>query len=220
MREVQDHWFREAKRLGLRSRAAFKLIEIDDRRRLLKRGDVVLDAGAAPGSWCQVAAKRVGDRGKVIGVDLKRIDRHLMPENVELVEGDLREFDPASHGIESFDVVLSDMAPDTTGDPFGDHHRSVRLCHELLDRSTTWLKVGGHLVMKVFEGEAYRDLLDRAAVRFEKAKGFKPKASRGESVEMFIVCQGHRPDAESTPEDAADTLAPPRPKTSPGWGGG
>lgn len=220
MREVQDHWFREAKRQGYRSRAAFKLIEIDDRRKVLAKGDLVLDAGAAPGSWCQVAAKRVGPKGRVVGVDLKRIDTHLMPETVELIEGDLREFDPAEVGIDRFDAVLSDMAPDTTGDRFGDHHRSVRLCHDLLDRSRTWLRPGGNLVMKVFEGEAYRDLLDRAAGTFEKAKGFKPKASRGESVEMFVVCLGHRPEEgggdAGEPADPSMIPAPPRPK--PGWG--
>ena len=219
MREVQDHWFREAKRQGYRSRAAFKLIEIDDRRKVLSKGDLVLDAGAAPGSWCQVAAKRVGPRGRVVAIDLKRIDRHLMPETVELIEGDLREFDPAEVGIERFDTLLSDMAPDTTGDRFGDHHRSVRLCHDLLDRARTWLRPGGNLVMKVFEGEAYRDLLDRAAGTFEKAKGFKPKASRGESVEMFVVCHGHRPESASPeseePIDPSMIPAPPRPK--PGW---
>jgi 23S rRNA (uridine2552-2'-O)-methyltransferase len=218
VREVQDHWFREAKRQGYRSRAAFKLIEIDDRRKIVAKGDVVLDAGAAPGSWCQVVAKRVGPKGRVVGVDLKRIDRHLMPENVDLIEGDLREFDPMSLGIERFDTVLSDMAPDTTGDPFGDHHRSVRLCHDLLDRCRVWLRPGGNLVMKVFEGEAYRDLLDRAAGMFEKVKGFKPKASRGESVEMFVVCQGHRPEpdpAEAGDVDPSMIPVPPRPK--PGW---
>lgn len=218
MREVQDHWFREAKREGYRSRAAYKLIEIDDRRQVLRRGDVVLDAGAAPGSWCQVAARRVGPRGRVVGVDLKRMDRHLMPDHVDLVEGDLRDFEPIAVGIERFDVMLSDMAPDTTGDTFGDHHRSVRLCHELLDRGGRWLRPGGNLVMKVFEGEAYRDLLDRAGAMFEKAKGFKPKASRGESVEMFVVCLGHRPEAHPDQADDSDALAPPRPIPKPGWG--
>lgn len=217
MRDVQDHWFREAKRQGYRSRAAFKLIEIDDRRKVLSKGDLVLDAGAAPGSWCQVAAKRIGPKGRVIGVDLKRIDRHLMPETVELIEGDLREFDPRELGIDRFDVVLSDMAPDTTGDPFGDHHRSVRLCHDLLDRARTWLRPGGNLVMKVFEGEAYRDLLDRAGAMFEKSKGFKPKASRGESVEMFVVCQGHRPEAEA-PEELDPSMIPVPPRPTPSWG--
>lgn len=218
MRDVQDHWFREAKRQGYRSRAAFKLIEIDERRQVIARGDVVLDAGAAPGSWSQVAAKRVGSRGRVVAVDLKKIDTHLMPDEIELIEGDLRDFDPASVGVETFDVLLSDMAPDTTGNPFGDHHRSVRLCHDLLDRARLWLRPGGNLVMKVFEGEAYRDLLDRTAGMFEKSKGFKPKASRGESVEMFVTGLGHRPEAEVGPPDDPHLLAPPRPKPSPGWG--
>ena len=218
MRDVQDHWFREAKRQGYRSRAAFKLIEIDERRKVIARGDVVLDAGAAPGSWSQVAAKRVGPRGRVVAVDLKKIDTHLMPDEIELIEGDLRDFDPASVGVDIFDVLLSDMAPDTTGDPFGDHHRSVRLCHDLLDRARLWLRPGGNLVMKVFEGEAYRDLLDRTAGMFEKSKGFKPKASRGESVEMFVTGLGHRPEAEVGSPDDPHLLAPPRPKPSPGWG--
>lgn len=218
MRDVQDHWFREAKRQGYRSRAAFKLIEIDQRWRVMARGDLVLDAGAAPGSWSQVAIKRVGPRGRVVAIDLKKIDTHLMPEEIELIEGDLREFEPASVGVEHFDVLLSDMAPDTTGDPFGDHHRSVRLCNELLDRARHWLRPGGNLVMKVFEGEAYRDLLDRTAGMFEKSKGFKPKASRGESVEMFVTGLGHRPEGEIEPSDDPHELAPPRPKPSPGWG--
>ena len=219
MREVQDHWFREAKRKGYRSRAAFKLLELDDRRRILRKGDVVLDAGAAPGSWCQVAASRVGPKGRVVGVDLKSIERGNLPPEIDLVEGDLRTFDPSSVGVERFDVVLSDMAPDTTGDHFGDHHRSVRLCHELLDRCTTWLKPGGNMVMKVFEGEAYRDLLDRVSKRFGTSKGFKPKASRSESVEMFVFGLDHDPSGDATDVDEAgpDALPPRRRPPSPGW---
>ena len=220
MREVQDHWFREAKRQGYRSRAAFKLLEIDERRKILKRGDVVLDAGAAPGSWCQVAARRVGPRGRVVGVDLKHIERGNLVDEIDLVEGDLRNFDPATVGVERFDVVLSDMAPDTTGDHFGDHHRSIRLCHELLDRSTTWLKPGGNMVMKVFEGEAYRDLLDRMSSRFHTSKGFKPKASRSESVEMFVFGLDHKPDGDRSDADGTDDehdLPPRRRPPAAGW---
>ena len=107
-------------------------------------------------------------------MDLKAIDPAGLPENVELHEADLCELDLASLGGEPFDVMLSDMAPDTTGDPFGDHHRSIRLCNVLLDRVPEWLRPGGNLVMKVFEGEAYRDLLVRANGLFQKVKGFKP----------------------------------------------
>jgi 23S rRNA (uridine2552-2'-O)-methyltransferase len=221
VRDVQDHWFRQAKREGYRSRAAFKLTEIDDRKKVLSKGDRVLDCGAAPGSWCQVAARRIGPRGTVIGVDLKPIDPTGLPPNVVLQEADLREIDFHSIGGTAFDVLLSDMAPDTTGDHFGDHHRSVRLCNELLDRTDTWLRPGGNLVMKVFEGEAYRDLLDRAGSMFKKAKGFKPVASRGESVEMFVICTGHLTASEKAIEGGeaaeAEQIAPPRPKPGPGW---
>ena len=221
MRDVQDHWFRQAKREGYRSRAAFKLKEIDDKKKVLSKGDRVLDCGAAPGSWCQVASRRIGPRGSVIGVDLKLIDPSGLPPNVILREADLREVDLASLGGAAFDVVLSDMAPDTTGDHFGDHHRSIRLCNELLDRAGTWLRPGGNLVMKVFEGEAYRDLLDRAGSMFEKAKGFKPLASRGESVEMFVICSKHLTASEKAAESSGaaevEEIAPPRPKPGPGW---
>ena len=221
MRDVQDHWFRQAKREGYRSRAAFKLTDIDDRKKILSKGDRVLDCGAAPGSWSQVAARRVGRRGSVVAVDLKAIDPAELPDNVSLHEADLCEMDLASLGGEVFDVVLSDMAPDTTGDPFGDHHRSIRLCNVLLDRVPEWLRPGGNLVMKVFEGEAYRDLLARANGLFRKVKGFKPVASRSESVEMFVICTDFLPPDERDHGDAGDAEeiipVPPRPKPSPGW---
>lgn len=221
MRDVKDHWFRQAKREGYRSRAAFKLTDIDDRKQILSTGDRVLDCGAAPGSWSQVAARRVGRRGSVVAVDLKAIDAEGLPENVTLHEADLREMELETLGGGVFDVVLSDMAPDTTGDPFGDHHRSIRLCNDLLDRVPAWLRPGGHLVMKVFEGEAYRDLLVRANGMFQKAKGFKPVASRSESVEMFVICKDFLPPDERQDGDADESEemipVPPRPKPTPGW---
>ena len=214
MRDVQVHYFKQAKREGYRSRAAYKLIEIDERKKVLRSGYRVLDLGAAPGSWSQVAARRVGRRGEVIGVDLKLIDPTGVPENVRFIECDLREVSFEELGGLPFDVIVSDMAPDTTGDPFGDHHRSMRLCNELLDRSAHWLKPGGNLVMKVFEGEAYRDLLGRVQNEFDKGKGFKPKASRTESVEMFVVAHGYH-----GPSENEETEHPPLPtrKPSAGW---
>lgn len=213
MREVQDHYFREARREGYRSRAAYKLLEIDTRRKVISHGDRVLDCGAAPGSWSQVAAKRVGARGEVVAIDLKVIDPVNLPPTVHPQQGDFCETPIEALGGRPFDVIISDMAPDTTGDRFGDHHRSVRLCHELLNRAKILLRPGGNLVMKVFEGEVYRELLDRAGTEFDKAKGFKPKASRSESVEMFIVCHGYRGSNETDPDQQ-----PPRRKPSRGWG--
>lgn len=216
MKEVQDHWFRLAKEEGYRSRAAYKLIDIDDRKRVIRRGDRVLDAGAAPGSWSQVASTRVGPKGEVVAVDLKEINRANLPPNVRVLRGDLRELSLEDLGGEPFDAVLSDMAPDTTGDPMGDGFRSARLCHDLLDRSMVWLRRGGNLVMKVFEGGEYPELLRRAGRMFGEAKGYKPRASRAESVEMFIVCLGFN-GTDGRLETAEDANLPRR-KPSKGWG--
>ncbi|MEY3021195.1 MAG: Ribosomal large subunit methyltransferase [Planctomycetota bacterium] len=215
MKEVQDHWFRLAKEEGYRSRAAYKLIDIDDRRRLLRRGDRVLDAGAAPGSWSQVAATRVGPKGEVVAVDLKEISKANLPPQVRVLRGDLRELSLDDLGGRPFDVVLSDMAPDTTGDPMGDGFRSARLCHDLLDRAALWLRRGGNLAMKVFEGGEYPELLRRAGRMFDEAKGYKPRASRAESVEMFIVCLGFN-GTDGRIETADDALLPKR-RPSKGW---
>ena len=213
MKELHDHFFRKAQRESYRSRAAYKLIEIDDKRRILGKGDRVVDCGAAPGSWLQVASSRIGPRGSVLGIDLKPITPHGFAENVTLVEGDVMTTDvPALLGGKA-DSVLSDMAPDTTGTPSADQFRSARLCDELLDRLPLWLKSGGACVMKVFEGEAYPELLRRASASFDKAKGFKPAASRSESVEMFLVCTGYRGDAASN-EPASLPRPPRRPS---GW---
>ncbi len=220
-RELHDHFFRRAKAEGYRSRAAFKLTEIDDRRRILRRGMWVLDAGCAPGSWTQVIAERVGSDGVVVGVDLKDTDERGLPPSVRLVGGDLTalsrdellgELATRRPDGPPFDAILSDMAPDTTGDPFGDSHRSIRLCHALLDRAPEWLRAGGAIVMKAFEGQAYPELVKRVRSEFDEARGFKPKASRGDSVEMFVIGQGFRGSgagARTTPE--------PRRAPRPGW---
>ena len=187
-RELHDFFFKEAKRNGYRSRAAYKLIEIDDKRHALNKGDVVLDLGCAPGSWLQVVSKRIGEHGKAIGVDLKPIDQTNLPDNVVTIESDVTKLTPDTFEGVLFDVLLSDMAPSTTGARTIDHHGSVNLCHTALGLATTLLKPHGNLVMKVFEGEAYPELLERCSQMFEYAKGFKPKASRAISTEMFIVC--------------------------------
>lgn len=199
MKEVQDHYFRLAKERGYRARSAFKLLELDERFRLLRPGLRVLDVGASPGSWTQVAAAAVGPRGRVVAVDLKEIDPRGLPPQVELVCADLTAIDEDRFASPPFDLILSDMAPDTTGVPSGDSAVSVRLCNALLDRVESWLRPGGSLVMKAFEGAEYPALLRRAQRLFESAKGFKPKASRAESVEMFVACLRRRPTAAVPP---------------------
>ena len=181
----------------------------------------MLDCGAAPGSWLQVASKRVGPKGIVVGIDLQPITHRFDAGNVRLIEGDLRDtpaealLEAAGDGTKRFDVVLSDMAPSTTGDRTIDHHQSVRLCHAVLDRCGDVLAPRGRAVIKVFEGEAYPELLARLRRVFDAAKGFKPKASRPMSTEMYIIALGYR-GAEAEP--AAEEPAPPKRRPSPGWG--
>jgi 23S rRNA (uridine2552-2'-O)-methyltransferase len=234
MREVQDHYFRLAKEEGYLSRAAYKLIDIDDRRHILRRGMRVLDCGCAPGSWLQVASKRVGESGIVVGIDLQPL-RRTIAANVRTIVGDFTSIDPAElmaaadgggRAPAMFDVILSDMAPNTTGDPEGDHFRSLRLCEAVLDRCPALLRPpagkarGGAAVMKVFEGGGYMDLLRRTAKLFADAKGFKPQASRSESAEMYIIAAGwlglDPEQADPRPRDV-NVLAPPRPKPREGW---
>lgn len=221
MREIHDHYFRLAKAEGYRSRAAYKLIEIDDRKRVLRPGDRVLDCGAAPGSWLQVAAQRVGPKGGVVGIDLQPIKAGFNQPNIRTIAGDLAEtpsqalLEVAGDSNRLFDVILSDMAPSTSGDHSSDHHRSVRLCDALLDRCPALLRAGGNLVMKVFEGEIYGHLLHRTAAMFDSAKGFKPKASRSESAEMYIVALEYK--ASRAASDAGQTDAVARKRPSTGW---
>lgn len=226
MKEVQDHYFRLAKEEGYRARSAYKLLEIQERFKLLRPGSRVLDCGAAPGSWLQVAARVVGERGLVVGVDLKAIEHRGLAGHVLLLQGDLRELTPDDLPPRAkgkpFDAVISDMGPDTSGVPSADSARSVHLCHALLDKLPALLRRGGNSVMKVYEGREYPQLLQRAGRLFDEARGFKPKASREESVEMFLVCRGYRRPAEEppVPVDPNDPRAAALPtrKPSTGWG--
>jgi 23S rRNA (uridine2552-2'-O)-methyltransferase len=220
VKEVQDHFFRLAKEEGYRARSAYKLTEIDDRFKLMRAGSRVLDLGACPGSWTQVASRRVGDRGLVVGIDLKPIDRRGLGGNTVTMQGDINELTreslPERMEGRLFDAVISDIGPDTSGVPMADSARSVQLCHAILDRLPFLLRTGGHATMKVYEGGDYPALLVRAKAMFDESRGFKPKASRAESVEMFVVCRGYRgPRAEEPPprDPSLPTRAP-----SAGWG--
>jgi 23S rRNA (uridine2552-2'-O)-methyltransferase len=175
----------------------------------------VLDAGAAPGSWTQVASQLIGERGAVVAVDLKAIDPRGMPAHARLLQGDFRSIGLDDFGG-AFDAIISDMAPDTSGVPSADAAISARLCHSLLDRARDLLAPGGALAMKVFEGADYPDLLARAKRLFREARGFKPAASRAESVEIFIVCTGFK-GADAEPLAAPARV---RPSPAPGWRGG
>lgn len=214
-RKLHDRFFKQAKAEGYAARSAYKLKEINRRRQVLRRGGRVLDLGCAPGSWLQVAAECVGPEGLVVGIDLRPVTIDL-PANARAVVGDAFEVDAAAllalagDKAERFDVVLSDMAPSTEGGGGGtvDHFRSVALCRRVLDLCPSVLRAGGHVVMKVFEGEEYPRLLRQTQRLFADVKGLKPEASRDASREMFIIGKDFRATAAPTPADAP--AAPPR----------
>jgi 23S rRNA (uridine2552-2'-O)-methyltransferase len=195
-RELHDPYFKKAKAEGYLARSAYKLKEINERYRLFGPGARILDLGCAPGAWLQVAAEIVGERGVVVGIDLTAV-RDAIGPNVHTVEGDIYKTEPGAltgASGERFDAVLSDMAPNTSG--HGDHFLSVRLCRRVLELLPSLLKPGGNLTMKVFEGEEYMPLLGEVRALFREAKGFKPKASREVSSEMYIVAKGYRPSSD------------------------
>ena len=192
-RQLNDPYVAEAQRLGYRSRAAFKLIELDDRFRLLLPGRVVVDLGCAPGGWTQVAAERVGARGIVVGVDLGetapiagakilRADVHD-PATVTAIRAELG-------GLA--DVVLSDMAPATTGHAATDHLRIVALAEAAFAVASEILRSGGIFVAKVFQGGAEGPLLAQLKKAFSELRHAKPRASRAQSAETYVVGKGFR----------------------------
>ncbi|QER41270.1 RlmE family RNA methyltransferase [Thermodesulfobacterium sp. TA1] len=188
-----DSWAKKAKEAGYPARSVYKLMEIQEFYHLVKKGDKVLDLGAAPGSWSKYLCKLVGKEGKVVGVDLQEIKINF--PNFYFLQKDVFELtkqDFLALGIEEFEVVVSDMAPKTTGDKFGDHVRSVSLVERALELVLVVLKPGGHFVAKVFEGQKLPQLKKQIEKCFKSVKLFKPKSSRKESREMFIIAQNFK----------------------------
>ena len=190
-RQLNDPYVREAKAKGYRSRAAFKLIELDTKFHFLKKGAVVLDLGAAPGGWSQVAENRAGAGGRVVAADI--LEMAPIPGVVTL-QADLLDPGTPARLIEALggkaDVVLSDMAAPTTGHRATDHLRTTALFEAALDMAEQVLKPGGSFVGKVFQGGAAGDLLTRVKQRFREVRHVKPPASRAESVELYLVATG------------------------------
>jgi 23S rRNA (uridine2552-2'-O)-methyltransferase len=194
-RQLNDPYVGEARRLGYRSRAAFKLVGLDDRFRFLRPGQRVVDLGCAPGGWTQVAVERVGGGGHgiVVGIDLVQIGP--LP-GATLLSGDVR--DPGTRAaLESVlggpaDVVLSDMSPATTGHAATDHLRIVALAEDAFDLASQLLERGGAFVAKVFQGGVEGALLAALKRDFAQLRHAKPPASRPESAETYIVATGFR----------------------------
>lgn len=185
-----DHFHRKAKKQGYRARAVFKLEAIDQKVKLFKRGDRVLDLGCAPGSWLQYARARVGPKAPLVG-----IDRTELPESIpgaRLLVGDVLEVDPMEllGDLDYFDVVLSDMAPDTTGVRNVDQARSEALFECALELAIATLARGGHFVGKLFQGPDFQALVKRCRREFAAVKIIKPDASRKRSIEQYVVGRG------------------------------
>ncbi|MDR2031980.1 MAG: RlmE family RNA methyltransferase [Azoarcus sp.] len=194
MREhLADPFVQRANAEGYRARAAYKLMEIDDRDRLLRPGAVVVDLGAAPGSWCQIAARRCGSEGRVFALDLLPLEPIA---GVDFLQGDfsddgvLAEFARRLDGRRA-DVVLSDMAPNLSGVAAADQARSIMLCELALAFAVDHLRPDGHFLVKVFQGEGFMAFRREMERRFLSVRTRKPKASRDRSAELYLL--GGRP---------------------------
>jgi 23S rRNA (uridine2552-2'-O)-methyltransferase len=186
-RHVTDTYVRQAREAGYRSRAAYKLLEIDKRDRLLKPGMRVLDLGAAPGGWSQVAAEKVKPNGKVVAVDLLEVKPI---HGVTIFRGDFREADLESALGGKADVVLSDMMPNVTGVPLVDQARAAEITQAAIELCRKSLKPDGAFLVKVFHGEAFDEVLKELKAAFQTVEVRKPAASRGESRENYLLARG------------------------------
>jgi 23S rRNA (uridine2552-2'-O)-methyltransferase len=190
-RQLNDPFAIEAQSRGYRSRASFKILEIDEKFKIFKRGQKVLDLGSAPGGWSQVIAQKVG-KGNVLALDILKMEdidgvKFIMRD---FMKNEAREVILTQLNGEKCDVVMSDMAANTTGDKRTDHIRTLNLLENALDFSITILKDGGTFIGKVFQGGLEKDLFDKFRKNFANVKHFKPQSSRKESVEMYIIASG------------------------------
>ncbi len=191
---VTDPYVQRAKAEGYRSRASFKLMEIDDRDHLIRPGEVVVDLGAAPGGWSQVAAQRMKGHGRVVAVDLLEMDGL---HGVQFIQGDFRE-ENVLHQLEELlagdrvGLVLSDMAPNISGVPVSDQARIIHLAELGLDFCRQWLKPDGAFLVKVFQGYGYEDFVREMKLVFKTVLTRKPDASRDRSAEVYLLGKGLR----------------------------
>ncbi|WP_426957006.1 RlmE family RNA methyltransferase [Muricoccus radiodurans] len=192
-RQLNDPYVRAARAAGWRSRAAFKIIELDERFRIFRPAQRIVDLGAAPGGWTQVAVKRAGDRGRVVALDLLAMDP--VP-GATVLQGDFQDEATERAVLDAMagpaDLVLSDMAPNTTGHNATDHLRIMGLVELAADFASKVLAPGGAFVAKVFQGGVEKDLLAALKRDFAQVRHAKPPASRKDSAEMYLVAQGFR----------------------------
>ena len=188
IKQHRDQFFKKSKTLGYRSRSAFKLIELNQKYKFIKKNSKLLDIGAYPGGWSQVSSKIIKN-GKILSLDIKKMDPL---ENISFLQCDFLEKDTKDKIFnffsEKLDVVLSDMAANTTGNKSLDCIRTNQLCMDVINFSSKILKPNGVLVTKLFMGEDFLLVKELAKSRFTKVQFFKPEASRGESRETYLHC--------------------------------
>ena len=198
-----DIYHKKAKELGYRSRAAFKLLEICSRTRLIKPGDAVVDLGTAPGGWLQVASELAGRNGFVVGVDLKAV-KDLEAQNVSTIVGDIQDRSIARKIIESLggkaDVVLSDASPNLTGIWELDQERQISIAYSSAQIAFDVLRTGGSMVLKAFQGSSFDSLLSSLRGAFSSVDLFRPMATRKRSSEIYLVCRGFMPEGSFSRE--------------------
>ncbi|GAB6177723.1 RlmE family RNA methyltransferase [Desulfobaculum senezii] len=195
MKKYRDHYFLKAKKDNYPARSVYKLKELDKRFKLFKPGQKVMDLGAAPGSWTLFAAEKVGEKGYVLSADIQNTET-AFPPNVAFHQEDVfertPEFEAEIEAVGPFDMVISDMAPKTTGHKFTDQARSMNLAEEALAVACKTLVKGGHFVVKVFQGPDEAAYGKTLRLYFDTMKTFKPKSSRAESKEIFFVGMGFK----------------------------
>ena len=188
MKKIKDHYFHKAKKEGYAARSVYKIEEIDKKYRIIRTGNKVLDLGCSPGSWLQYVSIKVGNSGHVLGVDLQQVKISL-PSHVKVIQADIFEVTDEDLKIKGgkADVILSDMAPKTSGIRTTDVHRSFELNKKVLYLANEILCPEGSLVVKAFQGKLFDELCSEFKKMFADVKLCKPKSSRSESVEIFIL---------------------------------
>lgn len=186
----RDHYFKKAKEQNFAARSVFKLEEIDQRLHILKPGMIVMDLGASPGSWSQYCSKKIGPEGRILGIDLSPVNVKL--PNASFIQADLRDLRladvVAQNGFpEVFDLVISDMAPKTTGIRITDQARSFELCELALEVAKKFLKPRHHFICKFFHSDDFSALRDKMKEMFEKVEIIKPDSTRKISKEIFLI---------------------------------
>ncbi len=194
MFKVKDHYYHKAKDENYLARSIYKLEEIDKRYRVLRPGDLVVDLGYFPGSWAQYTAPKVGPEGKVVGIDIQPVNKKLQLPNLTLFEKDIFTLTgPGDLGVDRpFDVVLSDMAPKTTGIKTVDQARSLELIESVFGLLPKLLRPGGNFVIKVFESNDAQVFLRTQKARFKDFHYLRPKSTRSVSKEFFVIAQGFK----------------------------